>query len=170
MASHTSDRRVDSGTLRRAFAHAPSSIVAVCADTGIERIGMAASTFLPVSLEPPLVAFCVQNTSTTWPRLAQRSSLGISVLSAEHHPIVRVLAAKDGDRFTGVTTETHSSGALFVVGSALWLDVTLEEQIPAGDHVIALLRVNDLHLPDGLDTAVEPIVFHRSALRRLAAT
>lgn len=161
---------VDSGILRRAFAHAPSSIVAVCADTGVERIGMAVSTFMPVSLEPPLVALCVQNTSTTWPRLAKQPRLGISVLSADHARIVRVLAAKDGDRFSGVTTETRSEGTLFVAGSALGLDVTPEEQIPAGDHTIALLRVNDVHLPDGLDTAVEPIVFHRSALRRLVTT
>lgn len=131
---------------------------------------MAASTFMPVSLDPPLVAICVQNTSSTWPRLAKQSRLGISVLSVDHDQIVRVLAAKNGDRFSGVATENGSQGALFVVGSALWLDVTLEQEIPAGDHLIALLRVNELHCPEGLDTAVEPIVFHRSALRRLVAT
>ena len=60
----------DSTALRQAFGHIPSGVVAVCGYTGSERIGMAVSTFVPVSLDPPLVAFCVQTTSTTWPRLS----------------------------------------------------------------------------------------------------
>jgi flavin reductase (DIM6/NTAB) family NADH-FMN oxidoreductase RutF len=160
----------DSAALRRAFAHVPSAVVAICADTGTERIGMAASTFMPVSLDPPLVAFCVQNTSTTWPRLARLPRLGISVLSAAHDDIVRVLAAKNGDRFAGVDTETHNGGALFVSGCGVWLDVSIEQQVPAGDHAIVVLRVNELHCSDAPDAAVEPIVFHRSEFRKLVAS
>ena len=74
------DGTVDKASLREAFGHFPSGVVAVCADVDGERIGMAASTFVPVSLEPPLVAFCVQNTSTTWPKLADLEHVGISVL------------------------------------------------------------------------------------------
>src|SRR5699024_6302073 len=95
----------DAAALRRAFARVPSPIVAVCADTGTERIGMAVSTFTPVSLAPPLVSICIQNTSSTWPQLAAQSRLGVSVLSSTHTEIVRVLAAKDSDRFAGVDTE-----------------------------------------------------------------
>lgn len=159
----------DSAALRRAFAHVPSAVVAVCADSGSERIGMAASTFVPISLDPPLVGFCVQNTSATWPRLAQLPRLGISVLSAAHDAEVRVLAAKDGDRFAGVDTETHDGGALFVSGCSLWLDVSVEQEIPAGDHAIVVLRVNAVHCPAEADAGADPIVFHRSGFRKLAS-
>ncbi|OQS19008.1 oxidoreductase, partial [Nocardia donostiensis] len=57
--------------LRRAFAHFPSGVVAVCAEIDGQRYGIAVSTFVPVSLDPPLVSFCVQNTSATWQRLSQ---------------------------------------------------------------------------------------------------
>ena len=158
----------DRDALRRAFARVPASIVAVCAQVGSQRIGMAASTFVPVSLDPPLVGICVQNSSATWPRLARQERMGISVLSVEHDRIVRVLAAKDGDRFSGVDTESHPGGALFIARASLWLDVTLQEQLPAGDHAIALLRVNKISWPQDADEAIEPIIFHRSSFRSLA--
>lgn len=67
---------LDGTALREAFAHVPSGVVAICADVDGERVGMAASTFVPVSLDPPLVSFCVQHTSTTWPRLSVLPHLG----------------------------------------------------------------------------------------------
>ncbi|GAB91235.1 flavin reductase family protein [Gordonia rhizosphera] len=162
---------LDGAALRRAFGQFPSGVVAICADTGTERIGMAASTFVPVSLEPALVAFCVQNTSTTWPRLAALPRLGISVLSSEHDTAARVLAAKNGDRFAGIDTETRDGGALFIAGCGICLDVTVDQEVEAGDHRIVVMRVNEVHSATiETDSAVEPIVFHRSAFRRLAAS
>ena len=154
---------LDQATLREAFGQFPTGVVAICAEIDGERVGMAASTFVPVSLDPPLVSFCVQNTSSTWPRLATAPHIGITVLGEVHDQAVRVLAAKTGDRFAGLTTETHEGGALFIRDAGLWLDTTVTQQVPAGDHAIVVLRINELTTrPD-----VSPIVFHNSALRRL---
>ncbi|WP_213572938.1 flavin reductase family protein [Rhodococcus sp. USK13] len=156
---------LDPGSLREAFSHVPSGVVAVCAEVDGERVGMAASTFVPVSLDPPLVAFCVQNTSSTWPKLAGLARIGISVLGEVHDTAARVLAAKTGDRFEGLTTETSDGGAVFVGGASVWLDTTVSEQVPAGDHAVVLLKINEVRVqPD-----VEPIVFHRSTFRWLQA-
>lgn len=160
---------LDGSLLRHAFAHVPSGVVAICADTGGERIGMAASTFVPVSLDPPLVAFCVQNTSTTWPRLAELPRLGISVLSSEHDVAARQLAARSGDRFAGIETETLGDGALFVAGCGVLMDVSVEQQIPAGDHSIVVFRINEVRTGDDVGADIEPIVFHRSSFRKLEA-
>lgn len=161
---------LDGAALRRAFAHFPTGVVAVCADNGTERIGMAVSSFVPVSLDPPLVALCVQNTSTTWPRLAVFSRLGISVLSAAHDRAARTLAAKEGDRFAGIETVTHTGGAVFVADCGVGIDASVDQQIPAGDHTIVVLRVNELHCPFESNGDIEPIVFHRSSFRRLTAS
>ena len=156
----------DSTALRHAFAHIPSGVVAICAEVHGERVGMAASTFVPVSLDPPLVAFCVQRTSGTWPRLSALPHLGISVLSEEHDGAAKVLSAKNGDRFAGIETEIRDGGALFVAGTSVRMDVTVEQEIPAGDHDIVVLRINEMLT----DAEVEPIVFHRSTFRRLIAS
>lgn len=155
---------LDSVTLRQAFGQFPSGVVAICAEIDGEPTGMAASSFVGVSFDPPLVAFCVQNTSATWPRLRGAVRLGISVLGEANDSAVRTLAAKTGNRFEGLTTVTTDEGAIFVDGACAWLDAAVTEEVTAGDHAIVLLTLNELEMRDEM-----PIVFHRSGFSRLQA-
>ena len=156
----------DGRLLRDAFGHFPSGVIAICAEVDGERTGLAASTFVPVSLDPPLVAFCVQNSSTTWPKMRDCTHLGISVLGEAHDSAARVLAAKTGDRFAGLVTETSEAGAVFIDGTSVWLDTSVVQEVLAGDHAIVVMAVNGLTVFDD----VAPIVFHRSAFRKLERT
>ena len=149
--------------LRQAFSHFPSGVIAIAAEVDGTRVGLAASTFVPVSLNPPLVSFCVQNTSETWPRMRGVPTLGISVLGEAHAAAARTLAAKTGDRFAGLETVSSDAGAVFVKGTSVWVESAIEQEIPAGDHTIVILRVCELTVHDD----VAPIVFHRSGFRRL---
>lgn len=118
-------------SLREAFGHFPTGVVAIAAEVDGVRQGLAASTFVPVSLEPPLVSFCVQNTSTTWPKLTGVPMLGISVLGEAHDAAVRTLAAKTGDRFAGLETVFNDAGAVFIKGTSVWLESAIEQLVPA---------------------------------------
>ena len=113
---------LDPTSLREAFGHFPTGVIAIAAEVDGARVGLAASTFVPVSLEPPLVSFCVQNTSTTWPKLADAPYLGISVLGESHDAAARTLAAKTGDRFAGLETTSTDRGAS-------WASLPLGEEI-----------------------------------------
>jgi flavin reductase (DIM6/NTAB) family NADH-FMN oxidoreductase RutF len=160
-----SQARINPATLREAFGHFPTGVIAIAAVVDGARVGLAASTFVPVSLDPPLVSFAVQNTSETWPKLKERPYLGISVLGEAHDEAARMLAAKTGDRFAGLQTVSTETGAVFVEGTSVWLESSIEQLIPAGDHTIVILRVSNITVhPD-----VPPIVFHRSTFRRLGA-
>ncbi|ORV19544.1 flavin reductase family protein [Mycobacterium celatum] len=152
-------------SLREAYGHFPSGVIAIAAEVNGIREGLAASTFVPVSLDPPLVSFCVQNTSTTWPKLKDVPALGISVLGEAHDEAVRTLAAKTGDRFAGLETVSYDSGAVFIKGTSVWLESSVDQLVAAGDHTIVVLRVSDVRV----DPDVAPIVFHRSVFRRLGA-
>ena len=149
--------------LREAFGHFPSGVIAIAAEVEGILVGLAASTFVPVSLDPPLVSFCVQNSSTTWPRLKDVPVLGISLLGESHDAAARALAAKTGDRFAGLETKSTDRGAVFIHGTTVWLESAIENQVPAGDHTIVVLRVHGITVHED----VPPIVFHRSTFRRL---
>lgn len=149
--------------LREAFGHFPTGVIAIAAEVGGTRIGLAASTFVPVSLTPPLVLFCVQNTSTTWPKLKECPRLGLSVLGESHNEAARALAARTGDRFAGLKTVSRDTGAVFIEGTSVWLESTIDQLVEAGDHTIVILRVHEV----AVHADVAPIVFHRSTFRRL---
>ncbi|WP_204079236.1 flavin reductase family protein [Mycobacterium riyadhense] len=149
--------------LRRAFGCFPSGVVAVCAIADDAPLGMAASSFTSVSVAPPLVSICVQNCSTTWPRLRDRPRLGVSVLAEGHDDACISLSRKVGDRFAGVAWRSLPGGGVVVHGASAWLDCRLHAEIPAGDHLIALLEICGLEA----DPDIPPLVFHGSRFRRL---
>ncbi len=157
-----SDTHLSPASLREAFGHFPTGVIAIAAEVDGVRVGLAASTFVPVSLDPPLVSFCVQNSSETWPKLKGLASLGISVLGESHDAAAKTLAAKTGDRFAGLETHSADSGAVFVHGTSVWLETTITQEVPAGDHTIVVLQISDIVVHD-----VPPIVFHRSTFRKL---
>src|ERR1700761_3481916 len=61
---------LDPARLRKAFGIFPSGVVAVAAQVDGVLVGLAASSFTSVSLDPPLVSFSIANASKTWPRPA----------------------------------------------------------------------------------------------------
>ena len=154
---------VDDGHLRRAFACFPTGVTAICALVDGQPVGMAASSFTSVSLEPPLVSVCMQNSSNTWRKLASVSRLGVSYLSVGQEICSRQLAARTGDRFSGIDWQASTSGAVFIAGASVWLECSINQRIPAGDHEIVLLQIETLRIqPD-----VSPLVFHSSRYRQL---
>ena len=157
---------IEPHVLRSAFACFPSGVTALCAMADGQPMGMAASSFTSVSLDPPLVSVCVAHTSTTWPVLHRAQRLGVSVLSDAHSQVARALSAKGADRFADVDWEDDETGAIFVHGSVLWLSCAVHASFPAGDHNVVLLRiVSPRSYPE-----VAPMVFHGSAFRSLAPT
>jgi flavin reductase (DIM6/NTAB) family NADH-FMN oxidoreductase RutF len=151
--------------LRQVYGLFPSGVVAVCAEVDGVPVGLAVSTFVPVSLDPPLVSICVRTASATWPALRRAPRLGISVLGAHHEGVARALAGPAEHRFRDVEVERRDGDALFVSGAPLALSVGVVDDVVAGDHLIAVCRVNEVLVDD----AHGPLVFHRSALRPLAA-
>lgn len=150
--------------LRRLYGYFPSGVTALCALVDDGPVGMAASSFTSVSIEPPFVSVCVQDSSATWPKLRQSDRLGISVLAEHQEDACLRLSRKEGDRFAGVSWAESPTGAVFVQGASAWLECSLHSEIPAGDHSIALLEVNG----SGVSDDVSPLVFHNSRFRRLA--
>ena len=154
----------DPTLLRQAFGCFPSGVTAVCAIIDDEPIGMAASSFTSVSLEPALVSLCFQSSSGTWQRLRELPRLGISVLAQGQDEICMTLARRIPDRFAGIAWDRTSGGSVFVHGATAWLECSVYGELPAGDHAVALLEIHGLRARPG----VAPLVFHGSKFRRLA--
>jgi flavin reductase (DIM6/NTAB) family NADH-FMN oxidoreductase RutF len=149
--------------LRRVFGAFPTGVTAIAALVDGVPVGLTANSFTAVSLDPPLVSVCVAHTSTTWPLLAGRARLGVTVLSAEQEQACAQLAARSADRFAGLDWHATQDGAVLLDGAGAWFDTSIEQHVRAGDHDIVLLRIHALDA----DHSAAPLVFHGSRFRRL---
>lgn len=157
----------DQATLRTAFDRFPVGVVALCSRVGGRHEGMVTSSFaVGISFEPALVSFSVRNESRTWQRLKHGYRLGVSVLADEHREVCYQLASRDETkRFNGLDVTLADSGALFLDRAALWLETSVYDTVPAGDHTIVLLKVHAVS--QGEDHG-EPIVLHGKTFHDLA--
>lgn len=157
---------VDALSMRNVLGHFATGVIAITAidpDTG-RGAGLAANSFTSVSLDPPLVAFCVAHTSTSWPGVKKAETFAINVLAEDQEHVGRQLAVKGTDKFAGLEWRRSPKGAPFLENSAAWIEAEIESEHPAGDHVIVVARVNHLYADERA-----PLLFHRGRYGRLAA-
>ncbi|MFE7531648.1 flavin reductase family protein [Kitasatospora sp. NPDC057542] len=158
---HTAE--LNAAALRQAFGAYPTGVVALGALRDGEPVGLAVSSFVSISLEPPMVAVSVARTSTTWPRLTEAPVLGLSVLSRGQGALCRRLASREGDRFDGTGWQATPDGAVLIHDAALWQTARVNAVYDGGDHEIVLMELLTVELFPG----VEPLVFHTSQFREL---
>ncbi|MBB6627087.1 flavin reductase family protein [Nocardioides sp. KIGAM211] len=160
----TTNQDLDPDRLREAFGIFPSGVVAVAAEVDGELIGLAASSFTSVSLEPALVSFSVARTSKTWPSLRRADHLGVTILADHHGEVCRQLAGDVAHRFDDVAVTATDDGAVTLDEGLARFECSIYREVEAGDHLIVILQ---LHAVEHADTSL-PLVFHRSAFGRLA--
>src|SRR5699024_4874115 len=136
----------------------PITVVAALVDA--QPTSMIAASFIGLSLDPSLLGVSIRDTSTTWPRLREADSIGISALAAEHAGIIRQLAGPADKRFDGVSW-TADGTAVLIDGSTATFTTRLVEEITTGDHTLAALEVLDA----ASYAEQAPLVFHNSEFR-----
>jgi flavin reductase (DIM6/NTAB) family NADH-FMN oxidoreductase RutF len=163
VAGFPTNQDLDPARLRRAFGIFPTGVVAVAAQVGGQLVGLAASSFTSVSLEPPLVLLSIANTSKTWPQLRRAAHLGVTVLADHHRVAARQLAGPVEGRFGGLEVALTEDGAVTLADGLAQFDTTIYREVEAGDHSIVLLRLHAVaHAGDS-----QPLVFQPPRAPRL---
>ncbi|WP_435846615.1 flavin reductase family protein [Streptomyces chrestomyceticus] len=111
-----------------------------------EDVGMTATAFMSVSLEPPLVMVSVRNDSRMDDLLERQPLWAISVLSQGQRHIAGRFAMKNriSDRllFEDIPTEQgEQAGAPLIGGALAHLECRTEQRVVAGDHTLVIGRV-----------------------------
>jgi flavin reductase (DIM6/NTAB) family NADH-FMN oxidoreductase RutF len=166
MTSLATNQDLDPRLLRDAFGTFPSGVVALAAEIDGQPIGLAASSFTSVSLDPPLVSVSLATSSKTWPDLRRSSHLGVTVLADHHAEVCRALAGPVEHRFDTIAWTATPEGAITLDDGLASFDCTIYREVEAGDHVVVLLQ---LHAVRQAEDAASPLVFHRSGFGTLRA-
>jgi flavin reductase (DIM6/NTAB) family NADH-FMN oxidoreductase RutF/DNA-binding IclR family transcriptional regulator len=163
--SEQREGQVDPGRFRHVLGHFPTGVVVVTAvqDSG-EPAGMAVGSFTSVSLDPPLVAFLPDRSSTSFPKIRAAGSFCINVLAGDQEHVCRAFAARGADKYATVAWSAAGSGSPVLDGVVAWIDCDIDQVLEAGDHYIVLGRVRDLDVPQ----QASPLLFFRGGYGRFS--
>ncbi|WMX45829.1 flavin reductase family protein [Streptomyces roseicoloratus] len=134
-----------------------------------EDVGMTATAFLSVSLDPPLVMVSLRNGSRMDDLLADVPVWAVSVLAESQRHVAGRFAMKGrvSDRLLFAdlpyTRGTHS-GAPLMGGALATLECRTENRVLAGDHTLVIGRVLDTRLPSAEGG---PLTYFRGRYRTL---
>lgn len=152
---------LDPAAFRSVLGRFPTGVVAVTAIDPASGLpaGLAVNSFTSVSLDPPLVAFCVAHTSTTWPIMRTAARLCVNILAEPQRDVSDRLAFGSGpEKFDGVRWTRGPGGAPLIDGALAWIECSVEQEHVAGDHLIVVARAHDLAEHQGSG----PLVFYGS--------
>ena len=149
---------VEAAHFRQVLGHFPTGVAVITAiDAAGCPVGMAVGSFTSVSLDPPLVGFLPDRSSTSFPRIRTAASFCVNVLAADQRELCQRFASRGGDKFAGLEWAPAPSGAPRLAGVAAWIDCDLVSVSEAGDHYFVLGRVRELDA----QADATPLVFHR---------
>ena len=121
-----------------------------------ELVGLTASSFNSVSLDPPLVLWSLSQRSMSMETFATGSHYAINVLAAEQHELALRFAAPVVDRWTDTAWRAGVAGAPLIEGAAAHFECFNRSRYEEGDHVIFVGQVEHCdHRPGAV-----PLLFH----------
>jgi flavin reductase (DIM6/NTAB) family NADH-FMN oxidoreductase RutF len=118
-------------------------------------LGLTASSFNSVSLDPPLVLWSLSNSANSLPAFSGNSHYVVNVLSAEQTHLAQQFASRKKDRFEGVGFHLSRTGHPVLDGVSAWFECHNRSRYPEGDHVIFVGEVERCEF-----TPQAPLVFH----------
>lgn len=154
----------DPRTLRDALGCFATGVTVVTTlDEAGQPVGLTANSFSSVSLDPPLILFCLARSSTNVERFRQAEHFAINVLHIGQQPTSGVFARSQADRFQDVAWETWDTGAPILSGALASFECGAEQIVEAGDHLVIIGRVTRARFEPRRD----PLLYFRGKYRRL---
>lgn len=118
-------------------------------------LGLTASSFNSVSLDPPLVLWSLSNNASSLPVFTSNSHYIINILAADQVALAERFAMRIENRFDGVDFMLSHTGLPILKGVSAWFECRNRSRYPEGDHVIFVGEV------ERCDVSPRPaLVFH----------
>ena len=156
---------IDADTFRSVLGRFASGVTILTArdESGGDH-GMTASAFCSLSLDPPLVLFCVDHSASMHGLLLEHPTIGINVLSSEQEVHSRRFAAEEDDRFEGMAFTRGENGVVLLDASLAHMECSLLSHHDAGDHTIFIAQIDRASVRE---TDSRPLLYYRGGYAQL---
>ncbi len=142
------------------FASGVTVVTSIDADGNDE--GMTVSAFCSLSLDPPMVLFCVDRTASMFDSLATAPGFIVNILSDGQEPLARRFSGPDPNRFDGIGYTHGPSGPVILDDILGYLECKRVAAYDGGDHSIYVGEVEAAEARDG-----RPLLYYRGGYAQL---
>ncbi len=152
---------VDSRSFRKAlgcFATGVTVVTTLDPDSGAP-VGVTVSAFSSLSLEPPLVLFCLGNRTASLECYRRCGHFAINVLSELQRDLSIRFASRAENKWAGIVPETWNSGVPILPGCLANLECSVHGILDGGDHTIFVGRIERLRHQEG----GSPLIYFRGS-------
>jgi flavin reductase (DIM6/NTAB) family NADH-FMN oxidoreductase RutF len=151
---------VDERSFRRALGSFTTGVTVVTsADGNGGPVGVTVSSFSSVSLDPPLILFCLGEKTSSLKSFKEWGHYVVHVLSDKQRELSILFSNKKGDKFAEVDYVKNEHGCPVIAGCLASLECKAEKIVEAGDHLIFIGRVEKISFTPG----GQPLVYFRGA-------
>ncbi|WP_433256554.1 flavin reductase family protein [Streptosporangium sp. CA-135522] len=138
------------------------AVVTTAAPDGA-RAGVTVNSFTSVSLDPPLVLWCLSKRAPSAPVFLRAGRFAVNVLAAGQDHLSQRFARPLPDKFAGVEVRPGPGGVPMLAGTLAGFACRTVSTHDGGDHLIFVGEVGRFRWSEG-----EPLVFHAGGYRALA--
>lgn len=119
--------------------------------------GFACQSFTALSLDPPLIVFCPQKTSRTWPVIEANGKFVVNVLSNRQEDVSATFGAPGSDKFKNIEWDPSPAGLPVLRNNLTWVECSVDSVSEGGDHWVVIGRALTL----GEVVQDKPLLFYR---------
>jgi len=157
------DPVIDSREFRQTLGRFPTGVTIItCLNENGEPVGMTASSFNSVSLDPPLVLWSIDKRAYSLQAFTNASHYAIHVLGEHQQDLSNQFARQGADKFSGVALAEGLAGVPLLTDYCARFQCRNLHQYEGGDHIILVGQVLDFSA-----TEQSPLLFHRGRYARL---
>lgn len=147
----------DPKDFRRALGKFPTGVTVITTrDAEGNPIGMTASSFNTLSIEPALVLWSIDKGAWSLEAFTRGKSFAINVLRNDQIEISNRFARRGEDKFADIHTRDDQHGSPLLHGTAAWFGCKTWNVYEGGDHFIIVGEVTDYSYEENVNS----LVFH----------
>ena len=128
-------------------------------------IGLTANSFTSVSLEPPLVLFCLDRRSYSYGHFERASHFAVNVLAVEQQDVSNHFARPSEDKWKDMSLDLCGVGVPSFKDALAVFECETHRIHDGGDHIIVVGRVLSFTYRD----EGTPLLYYRGRYGRLGA-
>ncbi len=149
----------DTRTLRDALGCFATGVTVVSTVNGTgEFFGLTANSFTSLSLDPPLVLFCLDHKALSFDAFHDAGHFVVNVLGEGQEELSAHFARSSVDKWNGLAYETWESGCPVLPDCIAVLECHTVARHEGGDHLIIIGRVERVRYDEG---EVRPLLYYK---------